>query len=197
MSFRVTFCGVPISTRFDGHATSSCVSLDWVINSGLHTRNSQASGVLTLPANMGAISMFLNNVPVAASLPSDLLLGLDWFNLAVSLAPERVVYLDFGVSLNLRRSGGITEPGPSNGSPCLFLIVFHPDNLIPSRACCCVGVPREHPCRLSLVLFIDDLARRWRGICPLVDASFTESRRGYSRGPDTPYPRCPNSIHTR
>ncbi|KAF7339038.1 hypothetical protein MVEN_01980000 [Mycena venus] len=75
-----TFCDVPVSTGFDGHASTSRVSLDWVLNSGLRTHNSQASGLLTLPCDVGVISMFLNNVPVTASLASDLVLGLDWFN---------------------------------------------------------------------------------------------------------------------
>lgn len=118
MSFQTTFCDLPISTGFDGHAATSCVSLDWVMDSGLRTRNSQASGVLTLPCNLGAISMFLNNVPVAASLACDLLLGLDWFNFAMSLAPELVVYLAPGVSLDLHRftpstSGTVESEHPS------------------------------------------------------------------------------------
>ncbi|KAJ7882767.1 hypothetical protein B0H14DRAFT_2702814 [Mycena olivaceomarginata] len=106
MSFQATFC--------------DSVSLDWVINSGLCTHNSQVSGVLTLPCDVGVISMALNNLPVTASLPSDLLLGLDWFNYAQFSAP-RVVHLDSG-SLDLRPSlltVGITESGPPSSTPML------------------------------------------------------------------------------
>jgi hypothetical protein len=62
--------------------------------------------------------MALNNLPVTASLPSDLLLGLDWFNYAQFSAP-RVVHLDSG-SLDLRRPSlltvGITESGPPSST---------------------------------------------------------------------------------
>lgn len=109
---------MPISAGFDAHAATSSVSLDWVINSGLRTHNSQVSGVLTLPCDVGVISMALNNLPVTASLPSDLLLGLDWFNYAQFSAP-RVVHLDSG-SLDLRRPSlltvGITESGPPSST---------------------------------------------------------------------------------
>lgn len=109
---------MPISAGFDTHAATSSVSLDWVINSGLRMHNSQVSGVLTLPCNVGVISMALNNLPVTASPPSDLLLGLDWFNYAQFSAP-RVVHLDSG-SLDLRRplllTVGITESGPPSST---------------------------------------------------------------------------------
>ncbi|KAJ6553027.1 hypothetical protein B0H19DRAFT_1122096 [Mycena capillaripes] len=103
MSSLTTFWNLPISAGFEDHATTSRVSLDWVINSGLPTHSSQVSGVLTLSSNIGVISMLLNNIPVASSLTSDLLLGLAWFNFATSLAPELVVYQVSGVSLDLRR----------------------------------------------------------------------------------------------
>ncbi|KAJ7925510.1 hypothetical protein B0H13DRAFT_1975078 [Mycena leptocephala] len=67
-----TFCDAVVSTQFDSHATSSHVSLDWVINSGVPTRGSQLSGRLTLPCNTGGISILLSDVTVVASLPCDL-----------------------------------------------------------------------------------------------------------------------------
>ncbi|KAJ7451909.1 hypothetical protein FB451DRAFT_1374177 [Mycena latifolia] len=126
MSSVATFCDVPISTAFDSHAATSCVSLAWVINSGLRTRNSQASGVLTLPCNTGVISMVLNNIPVAASPASDLLLGLDWLDFATSLAPELVVYLDSGVSLDLRRTTLSTSAIVSGASPLTATLTVVP-----------------------------------------------------------------------
>ncbi|KAJ7490647.1 hypothetical protein FB451DRAFT_1361446 [Mycena latifolia] len=126
MSSVATFCDVPISTAFDGHAATSCVSLAWVINSGLRTRNSQASGVLTLPCNTGVISMVLNNIPVAASPASDLLLGLDWLDFATSLAPELAVYLDSGVSLDLRRTTLSTSAIVSGVSPSTATLTVVP-----------------------------------------------------------------------
>ncbi|KAF7362918.1 hypothetical protein MVEN_00146600 [Mycena venus] len=103
MSSLATFCDVPVSTGFEGHFATCRVSLEWVVNYGLPTHNSQVSGLLTLPCDAGVVSMFLNNVPVAASLASDLVLGLDWFNFVRSSAPELVVHLSSGVSLDVRR----------------------------------------------------------------------------------------------
>ncbi|KAJ6505644.1 hypothetical protein C8R47DRAFT_1066553 [Mycena vitilis] len=113
MSPLATLCNLPIHTAFNGHATTSCVSLDWVNKSGLRTLDSRFSGPLTLLSDVGVISMRLNDIPVADSLSSDLLLGLDWFNFARSCAPDLVVYMDSG-SINLRQpvvSVGATESG--------------------------------------------------------------------------------------
>ncbi|KAJ7926595.1 hypothetical protein B0H13DRAFT_2653813, partial [Mycena leptocephala] len=107
-----TFCDTPVFTRFDGRAASSCVSLDWVINSGIPTRGSQLSGPLTLPCNAGVISIFLRDVPVTASLPCDLVLGLDWVQLVRKSAQQVVVHLSSG-ALDLRTLGSssIANPG--------------------------------------------------------------------------------------
>ncbi|KAJ7239559.1 hypothetical protein B0H12DRAFT_1074960 [Mycena haematopus] len=116
MSSLNTFCDVPVSTGFDDHSATSRVSLDWVHNSGLLIHNSEASGLLVLQCDVGVISMFLNDVPVAASLASDLVLGLDWFNFVRSSAPELVVRLDSGVSLDFRHPPlsiiGASQSGP-------------------------------------------------------------------------------------
>ncbi|KAJ7832273.1 hypothetical protein B0H13DRAFT_2679174 [Mycena leptocephala] len=79
MTSIATFCDVPVSAVFNSNAASSSVSLDWVMNSGVPTQNSRASGLLSLPCDAGVMSMFLNDISVAASSPSDLVLGLDWF----------------------------------------------------------------------------------------------------------------------
>ncbi|KAJ6450748.1 hypothetical protein C8R45DRAFT_1223974 [Mycena sanguinolenta] len=75
-----TFCNVPVSAEFDGRTTCSYVSRNWLITSGLTRDGSRVSGVLSLPCNVGVISVRLNNVPVSSSAASDLVLGLDWFN---------------------------------------------------------------------------------------------------------------------
>ncbi|KAJ7880687.1 hypothetical protein B0H13DRAFT_2345481 [Mycena leptocephala] len=81
MSSLATFCDVPVSAIFDDNAAHSCVSLDWVIDSGLRTHNSQASG---------------------PSLASDLVLGLDWFQFVQHTALEGIVHLSSG-PLDIRR----------------------------------------------------------------------------------------------
>lgn len=73
-----SFCDVPIVVRFNHRSPHSWVSLDWVINHGLRTRNSQVSGLISLPSNLGIFAMNLQNVSVASSLDCDLELGLDW-----------------------------------------------------------------------------------------------------------------------
>ncbi|KAF7371736.1 hypothetical protein MVEN_00030100 [Mycena venus] len=117
MSSLATFCDVAISTGFDGCAASSSVSLDCVINSGLRTCSSQLSGRLTLPCDAGVISMCLNNVPVTASLASDLVLGLDWLHLVQNSAPNLVVHLSCGGSLDLRTFGSAFALSSSTASP--------------------------------------------------------------------------------
>ncbi|KAJ7191027.1 hypothetical protein B0H12DRAFT_1148001 [Mycena haematopus] len=102
MASRATFCDVPVSTVFDCNAPISSVSLDWVINSGLRTSNSRASGVLTLPCTSGLISTHVNNLPVASSLPSDVVLGLDWFRFVSEHTSESAVRLSSGL-LELRQ----------------------------------------------------------------------------------------------
>lgn len=103
MSSLATFCDVPVSAAFDAHAATCRVSLEWVISSGLSTHNSQISGLLTLPCDVGVMSMALNNVPVIVSLASDLVLGMDWLHFVRSSAPDLVVRLGSGASLDVRR----------------------------------------------------------------------------------------------
>ncbi|KAJ7656061.1 hypothetical protein DFH06DRAFT_1200053 [Mycena polygramma] len=96
----------------------SGVSLDWVINSGIPTLGSCLSGLLKLPCNTGVISIFLPNVPVAASLTCDLVLGLDWVQLVCKSAQDVVVHLNSG-SLDLRtlhsavQSSSVASPPPA------------------------------------------------------------------------------------
>ncbi|KAJ7602751.1 hypothetical protein DFH06DRAFT_1311379 [Mycena polygramma] len=116
MSSCATFCDKPISTRFDGSAASSCVSLDWVLDSGIPTRGSCLSGLLKLPSNAGVISIFLPYVPVAASLPCDLVLGLDWVQLVRKLAQDVVVHLNSG-SLDFRTLDSAVAQSSSTASP--------------------------------------------------------------------------------
>jgi hypothetical protein len=99
-----TFCNVPVSAVFDSTAAASCISLDWIMNAGLRTRHSRASGLLTLPSSSGVISVSIQDVPVVASLPSDLVLGVDWFQFLCGSdsGSEVIVYLSSG-PLELRR----------------------------------------------------------------------------------------------
>ncbi|KAJ7896891.1 hypothetical protein B0H13DRAFT_2033311 [Mycena leptocephala] len=96
MSSAATFCDMPMSAIFDGNATSSSIALDWVMNSGLRTASSRASGRLTLPSDTGNISMSMDNLSVDASPLSDLVLGMDWFCFARNSAPGVVVHLASG-----------------------------------------------------------------------------------------------------
>ncbi|KAJ7793114.1 hypothetical protein B0H13DRAFT_2689710 [Mycena leptocephala] len=110
-----TFGDVPVSAIFDGNAATSSFSLEWVMGSGLRTRNSRASGLLSLPCNTGFIFMCLNDIPVAASSPSDLVLGLDWFQFVCNSTSELVVHLSSG-PLDLRHHPLPTVGGESAAS---------------------------------------------------------------------------------
>ncbi|KAJ6505150.1 hypothetical protein C8R45DRAFT_1090891 [Mycena sanguinolenta] len=92
----LTFCGIPLPVVFDARTRDSRVSLDWILNSGLCVQHSKASGLITLPSNNGVLSGSMNNVPVAADLPADLVLGLDWLQFVSNSHSGIVVLLSSG-----------------------------------------------------------------------------------------------------
>ncbi|KAF7359966.1 hypothetical protein MVEN_00723500 [Mycena venus] len=148
MSPAATLCNLPVSTGFDSRATRSCASLDWVLNSGLRTRASQLSGPLTLPCDAGVISVCLHDIPVNASLPYDLVLGLDWFNLVRNSAPQLVVHLSSG-SLDLRTIGSAVTQS-STASPLLAPVFRANIGLELSASSVSAGVPDVVPAPSSM-----------------------------------------------
>ncbi|KAF7364201.1 hypothetical protein MSAN_01079400 [Mycena sanguinolenta] len=157
MSSPATFCNVPVSTEFDGCAACSYASLEWVINSGLRTRDSQVSGSLALPCNVGVISMYLNNVPVAASLASDLVLGLDWFDFVRnSVSGDAVVVHLTGGPLQLRQPKIDSGPIPSSSTTASAL------------GTCPAGVRRIHRRGTFFFPLIIVLGWTWCSIYPLI-----------------------------
>ncbi|KAK7046187.1 hypothetical protein R3P38DRAFT_3420690 [Favolaschia claudopus] len=109
MSSSASFCDAPISVHFDCQSTHSRVSLDWVINHGLRTRDSQVSGSLSLLSNCGMISGDFSNVSVASSLNYDLVLGLDWAQSTNNFPPGIVWHLSNGpVDLSQFRSPAVS-----------------------------------------------------------------------------------------
>ncbi|KAJ7511408.1 hypothetical protein B0H11DRAFT_2215231 [Mycena galericulata] len=95
MSAAATFSDVAVSTAFNSAAATSCISLAWILNAGLQTHNSRASGLVKLPCKDGIISMTMD-IPVAASLTHDLVLGMDWFHFVRAAAPQLIVHLSSG-----------------------------------------------------------------------------------------------------
>ncbi|KAJ7653801.1 hypothetical protein B0H17DRAFT_1146959 [Mycena rosella] len=66
------------------------LSLDWILNSGIHTVGSIASGILTLPCVNGVFSVQMN-LSVVSGLPSDLVLGREWLQYCQeSVSPKPV-----------------------------------------------------------------------------------------------------------
>ncbi|KAJ7664380.1 hypothetical protein DFH06DRAFT_1470769 [Mycena polygramma] len=127
MTSIATFCNAPVSAVFDSTVATSSFSLRWVVNSGIPTQNSRASGFLSLPCDAGDLSMFLDNICVSASSPSDLVLGLDWFHFACrSTSATILVHLNSGL-LELRpdrlptsaRSAVSVSTGSLSASPVL------------------------------------------------------------------------------
>ncbi|KAK6968863.1 hypothetical protein R3P38DRAFT_2567314 [Favolaschia claudopus] len=90
MLFSATFCALSVSVSLDTKLTASRVSLVWVINSGLSTCDSKISGPLVVETEEGRVSVSLHSVPVAASLPSDIVLGSDWLRLLQDKCPRLV-----------------------------------------------------------------------------------------------------------
>ncbi|KAJ7911407.1 hypothetical protein B0H13DRAFT_2009825 [Mycena leptocephala] len=111
-----------VSTQFESHATSSHVSMDWVINSGVPMRGSRLSGQLTLPCNTGGISILLSDVTVVASLPCDLVLGLDWVPLMRKSAQRVVVHFSSG-PLDFRTPGSSIVFPQFQASPVRFSVL--------------------------------------------------------------------------
>ncbi|KAJ6529956.1 hypothetical protein DFH09DRAFT_1093767 [Mycena vulgaris] len=101
MSAPATFSNVAVSTAFNSNAATWCISLAWIMSSGLRTCDSRASVLLNLPSDNGVISMTMDSIPVAASLSHDLVLGIDWFQFVHAAAPQSIVHLNSG-SLDVR-----------------------------------------------------------------------------------------------
>ncbi|KAJ7921068.1 hypothetical protein B0H13DRAFT_2318823 [Mycena leptocephala] len=93
MSPAATFCNSPVSTGFDSRAARSCFT------------------------GLGVISVCLHDISVNASLPYDLVLGLDWLSLVRNSAPQLVVHLSSG-SLDFRTIGSAVTQS-STASPLL------------------------------------------------------------------------------
>ena len=68
--------------------------MDWVFRSGLHTEVPRLSGLLVLPCDVGTVTLRLDNVPVTASLPFDIVLGLDWLQFIQRASHIAVVHLN-------------------------------------------------------------------------------------------------------
>ncbi|KAJ7662882.1 hypothetical protein B0H17DRAFT_1093318, partial [Mycena rosella] len=126
MSAPATFSNVVVSTAFDSDAATSRISLAWILDAGLHTSNSRATGLVTLPYDGGVISMTMH-ILVASSLSHDLVLGMDWYEFMHAAAPQIIFHLSSG-PLDLRhplpsRLGPISVPVTSTDSstvPPLF-----------------------------------------------------------------------------
>ncbi|KAF7361356.1 hypothetical protein MSAN_01168300 [Mycena sanguinolenta] len=128
MSTLSTLCDVAVSAVFDRNAAGSSVSLDWVLNSGIRTHNSRVSGLLTLPTNLGVLSVSVNGVLVAPSLPSDLVLGLDWFSFVCETTSDTIVHLASGpLELSPCTTGIDPAPFPSVPSSSSAATMFRGD----------------------------------------------------------------------
>ncbi|KAJ6531530.1 hypothetical protein DFH09DRAFT_1370526, partial [Mycena vulgaris] len=112
MAATATFHNVSLTTAFAQDADKSLLSLDWVMNSGIRTVRSVASGVLTLPAIDGFVSLHMD-LPVASSLPFDIVLGRDWLQYCREALPETVIHMSSGL-VDLRRPPIVHSTSQSN-----------------------------------------------------------------------------------
>ncbi|KAJ7207628.1 hypothetical protein GGX14DRAFT_396446 [Mycena pura] len=96
MSASATFCEIPLRTAFDAQSCDSLVSSEWILSAGVPTRQSMASGVLTVPSTDTIHSMQLK-ASVAADLPFDLVLGRDWLFFCRQTLPHTSFVLSSGV----------------------------------------------------------------------------------------------------
>ncbi|KAJ7939091.1 hypothetical protein B0H13DRAFT_2300824 [Mycena leptocephala] len=75
MPVSATFHNIALSTAFDPNADKSLLSLNWVLTHGIRVLHSVASGHLTLPCVASDDLSLEMNLPVASSLPFDLVFG--------------------------------------------------------------------------------------------------------------------------
>ncbi|KAJ7759807.1 hypothetical protein DFH07DRAFT_772139 [Mycena maculata] len=114
MSSLFTFCNLPVSTGFDALAVTSYISLDWIVNLGLHTHSSRVP--LTLPCDVDILSMHLNDAPAAAYLPFDLVPGLDRLHGVQISTLLLVVHLNSG-SLDLQTTSASLSTASQRFAP--------------------------------------------------------------------------------
>lgn len=118
-----TFCNIALTTSFNQDAGQSVLSLDWVLNSGIRTHRSVASGILTLPCVDGAISIQMD-LPIVSALPCDLVVGRDWVQYCRESLPETCFFLSSG-PLDLRRPHIGNAPLYSSCSSSFFTVPQH------------------------------------------------------------------------
>ncbi|KAF8191088.1 hypothetical protein K438DRAFT_2018486, partial [Mycena galopus ATCC 62051] len=103
-----TFCNIPLFTTFDAHQETSRLSLDWVLETGLSTVRSVATGIVTVPGVQNGFSVQMD-LTVTASLPFDLVLGRNWLQYCRETVPESCLVLSSGV-IDLRRRPFVLMP---------------------------------------------------------------------------------------
>ncbi|KAJ7301736.1 hypothetical protein DFH08DRAFT_906461 [Mycena albidolilacea] len=110
MSTPATFCNLPLSTAIHQDQDTSMLSLDWVLQTGIHAVRSAASGHLMLPAVdcMFSVQMDLS---VASSLPFDLVLGRDWLQYCREAVPDTCFHLSSSL-VDLRHTPISTQSLP-------------------------------------------------------------------------------------
>ncbi|KAJ7873022.1 hypothetical protein B0H13DRAFT_2349194 [Mycena leptocephala] len=97
MPVSATFHNIALSTAFDPNADKSLLSLNWVLTQGIRVLHSVASGRLTLPCVVSDDLSLQMNLPVASSLPFDLVFGRDWMNYCRESVLDPWFYLSSGV----------------------------------------------------------------------------------------------------
>jgi hypothetical protein len=70
-------CNLPPSTSFNPGSEKSCISLDWILVSGIPVSRSTAGRILFLPYGNTICSMHMS-LSVSSSLAYDFVLGWDW-----------------------------------------------------------------------------------------------------------------------
>ncbi|KAF8157723.1 hypothetical protein K438DRAFT_1777067 [Mycena galopus ATCC 62051] len=122
MPVSATLCNLPLSTTCDAQEEKSKLSLNWVLQNGIRTVRSVASGILTVPGLDTGFSVHMD-LPVAIlSSPFDVILGRDWLQYCRESVPNSRLCLSSGVVELGRRlidhmvrpqikSGALAAPG--------------------------------------------------------------------------------------
>ncbi|KAJ7892121.1 hypothetical protein B0H14DRAFT_3126196 [Mycena olivaceomarginata] len=96
-----TFCNLPLSTTYDVREEISKL-IGMVLKTGIQTVRSVASGLLTVPGADTGFSVQMD-MPIAPSLPFDVVLGRNWMQYCRETVPKSRLSLSSSI-IDLRRS---------------------------------------------------------------------------------------------
>ncbi|KAJ6479376.1 hypothetical protein DFH09DRAFT_1108103 [Mycena vulgaris] len=175
MSSLATFCDVPVSAVFNGNAATSHVSLDWVMDFGLRSRNSQfvrsAASETTVHLSSGPLDIRRPLLPTfdvhgtsGASSSKDVLF----------VAPVLRESISANSSSSVSRGGPgvVSAPSSTPHTRGVDAVATDCDLAVPKAKGSASASKRPNPCHVNLNRMVTDMAVDVR---PLISTSCFDS----------------------